>query len=54
MIVRRYDAFICDTMDHVQIVEDELDFKVKIENILRDSGFSDERAAKMDVDDLLK
>jgi 18S rRNA (adenine1779-N6/adenine1780-N6)-dimethyltransferase len=36
------------------MVEDDLDFKEKIETILSESGFSDERAAKMDVDDLLK
>lgn len=28
--------------------------KVKIEEVLAESGFADQRAAKMDVDDLLK
>jgi 18S rRNA (adenine1779-N6/adenine1780-N6)-dimethyltransferase len=37
-----------------QIIEDELDFKAKIETILQESGYAEERAAKMDVDDLLK
>ena len=37
-----------------KIVEDDLDFKAKIETILQESGFAEERAAKMDVDDLLK
>jgi 18S rRNA (adenine1779-N6/adenine1780-N6)-dimethyltransferase len=36
------------------MVEDDMDFKDRIEQILTDSGFSDARAAKMDVDDLLK
>lgn len=38
----------------LQIIEDGLDFKAKIETILQESGFAEERAAKMDVDDLLK
>lgn len=37
-----------------KMIEDQEDFKVKVENILTESGYSDERAAKMDVDDLLK
>ncbi|KAH8086447.1 putative rRNA (adenine-N6,N6-)-dimethyltransferase [Filobasidium floriforme] len=37
-----------------KIIEDELDFKAKIETILQESGYAEERAAKMDVDDLLK
>lgn len=36
-----------------QIVPDGFDFNAKVEEILRDSGFSDVRAAKMDVDDFL-
>lgn len=31
-----------------------MDFKVKVDDILTNSGFADSRAAKMDVDDLLK
>jgi 18S rRNA (adenine1779-N6/adenine1780-N6)-dimethyltransferase len=37
-----------------QIVEDDFDMKVKIEETLVESGFAESRAAKMDVDDLLK
>ncbi len=37
-----------------QIIPDSLDFKQKIEDILSESSYSDSRAAKMDVDDLLK
>jgi 18S rRNA (adenine1779-N6/adenine1780-N6)-dimethyltransferase len=37
-----------------QIIEDDFDMKVKIEEILVESGFAESRAAKMDVDDLLK
>lgn len=34
--------------------DDSIDFKDRIEQILSDSGYSENRAAKMDVDDLLK
>jgi 18S rRNA (adenine1779-N6/adenine1780-N6)-dimethyltransferase len=44
----------CHCYVAVQIIEDDLDFKAKIETILQESGFAEERAAKMDVDDLLK
>jgi len=37
-----------------QIIEDGLEMKAKIEEILVESGFAESRAAKMDVDDLLK
>lgn len=37
-----------------QIIPDELDFKAKVETILIDAGHAESRAAKMDVDDLLK
>jgi 18S rRNA (adenine1779-N6/adenine1780-N6)-dimethyltransferase len=37
-----------------QIVPDEFDIKEKVEEILVGAGFADSRAAKMDVDDLLK
>lgn len=40
--------------DLSQIIEDDFDMKVKIEEILVESGFAESRAAKMDVDDLLK
>ncbi len=36
------------------MVEDDIEFKDRIEQILTDSGYSDQRASKMDVDDLLK
>ncbi|KAK8847369.1 dimethyladenosine transferase [Kwoniella newhampshirensis] len=36
------------------IIEDGFDIRKKIDEILEESGYSDNRAAKMDVDDLLK
>ncbi len=36
------------------MVEDGFEMKKKIEEILVESGFAESRAAKMDVDDLLK
>ena len=36
------------------MVEDDFDIKKKVEQVLEESGFSEQRAAKMDVDDLLK
>lgn len=36
------------------MIEDEVNFKAKVENVLEDTGNSENRAAKMDVDDLLK
>lgn len=36
------------------MIEDNVDMKAKIEKILEDTGNSENRAAKMDVDDLLK
>ena len=40
--------------DPAQMVEDDFDIKKKVEQVLEESGFSEQRAAKMDVDDLLK
>lgn len=40
--------------DSLQMVEDDFDIKKKVEQVLDESGFSEQRAAKMDVDDLLK
>ncbi|WWC67917.1 dimethyladenosine transferase [Kwoniella pini CBS 10737] len=36
------------------IIEDGFDIREKIDNILLEAGYADDRAAKMDVDDLLK
>lgn len=36
------------------MVEDDVDMKAKIEKVLTDTDNSENRAAKMDVDDLLK
>ncbi|KAL1755580.1 S-adenosyl-L-methionine-dependent methyltransferase [Schizophyllum commune] len=41
-------------LTHLQIVEDNTSFKSKVEQILRDTGMLDARAAKMDKDDILK
>lgn len=41
--------------DHwCKMIDADFDIKLKVETILADSGFSEQRAAKMDVDDLLK
>jgi hypothetical protein len=40
--------------DPSQIADDSVDMKARIETILTETGFSDSRAAKMDIDDLLK
>ncbi|KAL0959093.1 hypothetical protein HGRIS_014391 [Hohenbuehelia grisea] len=37
-----------------QMIEDEVDMKAKVEKVLNDTEFSESRAAKMDVVDLLK
>ncbi|PIL26082.1 hypothetical protein GSI_11836 [Ganoderma sinense ZZ0214-1] len=36
------------------IIEDGLDFKKKVEEVLEETGFAESRAAKMDINDLLK
>ena len=36
------------------MVTDNVDMKATVENILNSTGYSDQRAAKMSVDDLLK
>lgn len=36
------------------MIEDDFDIKKKIEEVLNETGFTDQRAAKMGVDDLLK
>jgi 18S rRNA (adenine1779-N6/adenine1780-N6)-dimethyltransferase len=38
----------------LQIIEDDFDIKKKVEDVLNDTGFTEQRAAKMSVDDLLK
>jgi hypothetical protein len=37
-----------------QMMEDNVDMKQKAEDILAETGYSEQRAAKMSVDDLLK
>ena len=37
-----------------QIIEDDCKIKKRVEDVLTESGFSEQRAAKLDVDDLLK
>ncbi|EGN94712.1 hypothetical protein SERLA73DRAFT_187771 [Serpula lacrymans var. lacrymans S7.3] len=37
-----------------QMIEDDVDMKSNVEKVLNETGFSESRAAKMDVDDLLK
>ena len=36
------------------MIEDDFDIKKKVEEVLNDSGFAEQRAAKMGVDELLK
>ncbi|OBZ74326.1 Dimethyladenosine transferase [Grifola frondosa] len=36
------------------IIEDDVNFKKKVEQVLNETGFTESRAAKMDVDDLLR
>lgn len=37
-----------------QAVPDDVDIKVMVEGVLEETGFKEQRAAKMSVDDLLK
>jgi hypothetical protein len=37
-----------------EMVDDSVDMKAKIEKVLKETGNTENRAAKMDVDDLLK
>ena len=37
-----------------QIIEDGLDFKKKVAEVLEETDFAESRAAKMDINDLLK
>lgn len=41
-------------LSSIKMFDESVDFKDRIEQILTDSGYSENRAAKMDVDDLLK
>lgn len=36
------------------MIEDNVNMKAKVEKVLEDTGNAENRAAKMDVDDLLK
>ncbi len=36
------------------MIEDDFNIKKKVEQVLRETGFAEQRAAKMSVDDLLK
>ena len=36
------------------MIEDGFDIKQKVEDVLNETGFSESRVAKMDIDDLLK
>ena len=38
----------------MQVIEDGLDFKKKVEEVLQVTGFAESRAAKMDINDLLR
>ena len=53
-------SFIWDAFDAarssglLQIVDDSIDFKTRIDNVLTETGFTEARPAKMTIDDLLK
>jgi len=51
MLERNWRTWCSETN---QIIEDDVNMKAKVEKILDDTGNSENRAAKMDVDDLLK
>lgn len=38
----------------LQTITTDIDMKTKVENVLKETGYSEERGAKMGVDDLLK
>jgi len=38
----------------VQVIPDDVDIKAMVEEVLEETGFREQRAAKMSVDDLLK
>lgn len=44
----------CSNLCGTQMIEDDFDIKKKVEEVLNETGFTDQRAAKMGVDDLLK
>jgi len=37
-----------------QVVDDSIEFKTRIDNVLRETGFAEARPAQMTIDDLLK
>lgn len=41
-------------LTHIQMIEDDLDIKKKVEEVLTETGFMEQRAAKLGVDELLK
>ncbi|KDQ54589.1 hypothetical protein JAAARDRAFT_135408 [Jaapia argillacea MUCL 33604] len=51
MLEKNYRTW-CAEQD--KIVEDDLDMKAKVEEVLTETGYSEQRGAKMSVDDLLK
>jgi 18S rRNA (adenine1779-N6/adenine1780-N6)-dimethyltransferase len=44
----------CSFHRRMQVMDDSIDFKTRIEDVLTETGFADARPAKMTVDDLLK
>jgi len=38
----------------MQVIPDDVDIKTMVEEVLEETGFREQRAAKMSVDDLLK
>lgn len=41
-------------LTHTQMIEDDFDIKKKVEEVLTETGFMEQRAAKLGVDELLK
>jgi hypothetical protein len=45
---------IFDVSTQCQVIPDDVDVKAMVEEVLEETGFREQRAAKMSVDDLLK
>lgn len=43
-----------DDLTRAQMIDDSVGMKARVEEVLNSTGYSEQRAAKMSVDDLLK
>lgn len=53
-VVRALLIFDYRCTECLQMIEDDFDIKKKVEEVLNETGFTDQRAAKLGVDELLK